>query len=68
MVSFSILQDNQGRLFLHVDATDSTYIVEVDQGELTQLEQAMRQPPTPLDRDSDNNDSDNGDKLNNTNH
>lgn len=54
MVSFSILQDNAGRLFLHVDATDSTYIVEVDQGELTQLGQALNQPPTPLDRGDDN--------------
>lgn len=57
MVSFDVLQDAQGRTFLHIDATDSTYIVETDTSELTQLEQRLHRPPTPLSRDQDQDDN-----------
>lgn len=51
MTEFNLLRaKSDGQLFVHIHTERSTYIVQVDENELTELRGRLDNPPEPVDR------------------
>lgn len=51
MTRFNLLRaESDGQLFVHVHTEDTTFIVAIDENELTQLRTRLNEPPERVDR------------------
>lgn len=53
MTSFELLQGPDGRLFLDISTDKTTFMLEVDEGELTELRDRLQRPPIPFNVNGD---------------